>query len=386
MDKAVSYAVVALIIGLVIGAGVIYAMGPTLFPGPEDVVSRKDFDTLKSDYDILKIDNDKTKADLAAVQKELDELKNPPVVPKPKIKVAAAVTARSFLDYNRGKTWQYLEDWGYDVELDFLEVRSAIAAIVSGEKDFLTTNAIEYLPAIEGGAELIQSTILGTRGYQLVVSKDVTSIADLKGKVIGASSWTAISYIYLKYALIDAGIDPDTEVTWEMVGGSRARYAALLGGSINAGIIYTELTWQLLEETDTVHSLGALGQFVAGGETRSGICVVQSFKDEHPEAVKDVVKASIKANVFTLSQKDAYIDEGKEWTEEEVPEPLSREWYERLYDEYILLYVWGLEFTRLAQERAMTYCIETESITGPIPVDTWNDFDLYNEAFAEMYE
>ncbi len=302
---------------------------------------------------------------------------------KPTIKISRAQTSVNFIDYCRQKQFEILEDMGYTVEVSYIDVTPSIAAIVSGSIDFIDTTAMEYLPAIEGGAEIVQVQPTNTRGYLLVTKSDINSIEDLIGRVIGISSYTAISYLYIKYALEDAGLDPE-DCTWSVVGGSSARNAALAAGSIDAGLLYAEYAL-VLDELPTLHILGPLTDFLTTGEVTSGVGVRQDFIDAHPQTMADFAYAGVLANVFSLTQREAYIEEGMAWVEGETGAGYNISYYTQLYDGYLSWGVWTLEFDPDNAARAVQIALDAGAITADLPVNTWNIFTFWNDALEELY-
>jgi NitT/TauT family transport system substrate-binding protein len=302
---------------------------------------------------------------------------------KPTIKISRAQTSVNFIDYCRQKQFEILEDMGYNVEVSFIDVTPSIAAIISGEIDFIDTTAMEYLPAIEGGAEIVQVIPTNTRGYLLVTKDDINSIADLEGRVIGISAYTAISYLYIKYALEDNGIDP-LNCTWSVVGGSSARNAALAAGSIDAGLLYAEYAL-ILDTLPGLHILGPVTDFLETGEITSGVGVRQDFIDAHPQAMADFAYAGVLANVFSLTQRDAYITEGMAWVEAETSAGNNISYYTQLYDGYLSWNVWTLDFDMDSAARAVQLALDAGAITTDLPVATWNNVTFWNKALEDLH-
>jgi ABC-type nitrate/sulfonate/bicarbonate transport system substrate-binding protein len=318
------------------------------------------------------------------LEQEIEDLGG--VVPevKPTIKISRAQTSVNFIDYCRQKQFNILEDMGYEVEVSYIDVTASIAAIISGDIDFIDTTAMEYLPAVEGGSEIVQVAATNTRGYLLVTADDINSIADLEGRVIGASSYTAISYLYLKYALEDNGVDP-ADCTWSMVGGSSARNAALAAGSIDAGLLYAEYAL-ILDTLPGLHILGPVTDFLSTGEVTSGVGVRQDFIDTYPQTMADFAKSCILANMFSLTQRDAYIAEGMAWVEAETSAGNNISYYTQLYDGYLEWNVWTLDFNTDNAARAVQLALDAGAITTELAVATWNDFTFWNNALDELYQ
>ncbi len=302
---------------------------------------------------------------------------------KPTIHFARAQTSVNFIDYSRQKAFEIMQAMGYTMDISYTDVTASIASLISGGSDMIGTTAMEYLPTIEAGQEIVQICPTNTRGYLLVTADDINSIADLEGRVIGASSYTAISYLYLKYALEDNGVDP-LDCTWSMVGGSSARNAALAAGSIDAGLLYAEYAL-VLDELPGLHILGPVTDFLATGEVTSGVAVRQDFMDLYPQTIADFAYASALANLFSLTQREAYIQEGMAWVEAETSAGNNYTYYATLYDGYLSWNVWSMNFSAANADRAVQLALDAGSLTTSIPVAQWNDFSYWEAALDLLF-
>jgi NitT/TauT family transport system substrate-binding protein len=95
----------------------------------------------------------------------------------------------------------------------------------------------EALSANAGGADLVLvANLAPVYPYKLYAAKGITNIAGLKGKKVGVSNAGGSSDIATRAALKSAGLDPDKDVSIVAVGSHANRTAALLAGSIDAGV------------------------------------------------------------------------------------------------------------------------------------------------------
>jgi NitT/TauT family transport system substrate-binding protein len=95
----------------------------------------------------------------------------------------------------------------------------------------------EALSANAGGADLVLvANLAPVYPYKLYAAKGITSVAGLKGKKVGVSNAGGSSDIATRAALKSAGLDPDKDVSIVAVGSHANRTAALLAGSIDAGV------------------------------------------------------------------------------------------------------------------------------------------------------
>ena len=111
------------------------------------------------------------------------------------------------------------------------------AALLAGGIQIGQFGGSEALSANAGGADLvIVANLAPVYPYKLYAQKGITNVAGLKGKKVGVSNAGGSSDIATRSALKAAGLDPDKDVTIVAVGSHANRTAALLAGSIDAGV------------------------------------------------------------------------------------------------------------------------------------------------------
>jgi len=134
------------------------------------------------------------------------------------------------------------KDNGLDVDLQSINGGAQTsAALLAGGIQIGQFGGSEALSANAGGADLvIVANLAPVYPYKLYVQKSIKTLADLKNKtpkaVVGVSNAGGSSDIATRAALKAAGIDPDKDVDIRAVGSHANRTAALLAGSIDAGV------------------------------------------------------------------------------------------------------------------------------------------------------
>ena len=130
------------------------------------------------------------------------------------------------------------KDNGLDVDLQSINGGSQTsAALLANQIQIGQFGGSEALSANAGGADLvIVANLAPVYPYKLYVQKGITSVQGLKGKKVGVSNAGGSSDIATRAALKAAGLDPDKDVTIVAVGSHANRTAALLAGSIDAGV------------------------------------------------------------------------------------------------------------------------------------------------------
>jgi NitT/TauT family transport system substrate-binding protein len=132
----------------------------------------------------------------------------------------------------------------HGIDVEFVQIPGnvkLVRALLAGTVDAIEASPGAMLKAILHGADIqfIGSTLPGLT-YAFYVRKDIKGWADLKGKVIGASSPGSVADIFSRVALKNHGIDTHT-ITISNAGGSSGTYIkALSRGEIAAASASTE--------------------------------------------------------------------------------------------------------------------------------------------------
>src|SRR3989475_8524642 len=159
-------------------------------------------------------------------------------------KVAAAYSNISADDWIPWYAFEkgIFKDNGLDVDLQSINGGSQTsAALLSNSIQIAQFGGSEALSANAGGGDLvIVANLAPVYPYKLYVQKGIKTLADLKGKKpkakVGVSNAGGSSDIATRAALKAAGIDPDKDVDIIAVGSHANRTAALLAGTIDAGV------------------------------------------------------------------------------------------------------------------------------------------------------
>jgi NitT/TauT family transport system substrate-binding protein len=130
------------------------------------------------------------------------------------------------------------KDNGLEVDLQSINGGAQTsAALLANQIQIAQFGGAEALSANAGGADLVLvANLAPVYPYKLYAQKGITSIQGLKGKKVGVSNAGGSSDIATRAALKAAGLDPDKDVTIVAVGSHANRTAALLAGSIDAGV------------------------------------------------------------------------------------------------------------------------------------------------------
>src|SRR5215468_1044862 len=155
-----------------------------------------------------------------------------------------------------GTTWPlyiakdggYYAKYGLDVDLVFGVHPAGIAMVVSGEAVMTNYTLEQAMQAASKDGSLIAYASSFKKSLFALMSKDVASVRDLKGKRIGVSQIGDAPYNYAVGILAKNGLTP-RDVQWLSVGTDvNGRVAALVGGRVEASMITAPVYFKLEQE------------------------------------------------------------------------------------------------------------------------------------------
>lgn len=164
----------------------------------------------------------------------------------------------------RGMTWApmyiayangYFEEEGLEVE--FLRIDdgpNCFKGMHAGQNDICILSQEVALKAEEAGQHSTALvTMLDTRYYAFVATEEISSVADLKGKTVFASTPGSAPYTFCVAVMEEAGLDIGKDVTLVNLN-KGAVVAALQAGEVQAAFINAD-NFQEADNVDNIHYL-----------------------------------------------------------------------------------------------------------------------------------
>src|SRR5207344_2163608 len=115
------------------------------------------------------------------------------------------------------------ENYGYDARVLVLEPRAGIGALLSGELDCYTAIGSTARAALRGAPVRVGLVALNRSDFILVANKEITSIEQLRGKLIGGYTPQGTVNVVLAELLRRKGLRPEE---YKVVNAGTARAAA----------------------------------------------------------------------------------------------------------------------------------------------------------------
>lgn len=199
---------------------------------------------------------------------------------------------------------------GLDVEM--ITIRSAdivIKALLTGQLDYGTSLPSLVAAAVRGLPIRVLGVMIKKTSYMLVSQPSIRSIDQLRGKVVGVSSFGGASDYAVRLAVQKGGLDPKRDVTIIQVGGSSARLAALRAGTIQATVLVAPFNLQA--ERMGYRTLLWLGKVM--DLPQGGLGVHQDRIKQSPENIVRVLRAVARGIQFIKSEKEETVNFVTKW-------------------------------------------------------------------------
>jgi len=186
----------------------------------------------------------------------------------------------------------YFKKYGLDVKpLVMSGSSTALAALLSEEMSFITIAGSGVINAHLAGRDAVM--IAGTVNYapyEMIVSKEIKTIEDLKGKKLGIARFGGSADFLARWALEKHGLAPGKDVIILQTGGNPERLAAVSQGAIQATLL--EQSFAYRAKKAGLHTL--IDYATIGLDYQhSGIGTTKSFVEKHHELTTNFLKALI---------------------------------------------------------------------------------------------
>ena len=188
--------------------------------------------------------------------------------------------------------------------IQFQGTNLMLSALLANELDYVT-----ILPFIAGAAtrglpvKIVAATAKAS-GYAIVSRPDIDSVKALKGKRIAINTFGSSADFAIYQLLARHGLDPNKDVTLHAVAGSPdARFAALLGGSVDATVVNSPFEYRAEQKGfKTLLSVKETAEFIR--IPIAGLSTTQRKIDREPDEIVRYLRALRNAILFLQSQRE----------------------------------------------------------------------------------
>ncbi|HLI26482.1 MAG TPA: ABC transporter substrate-binding protein [Chloroflexota bacterium] len=222
--------------------------------------------------------------------------------------------------------WAALEEGifarhGLDVEMRFIASAQTVPAALSGDVDLSFGGGYAAVTSRLGGSDaLIVFNLANWSPYELMVTPDINSAADLRGKALGVSRFGSASDTATRDALRRLGLVPERDVTLLQLQSLTERIAAMHTGQIAGGVALAPDNVLLRRQGfKTLIDLGATGE----PELTNTAFSTQRWLDAHEATAQAFVDALVEGIHFVKTNREATLRVLAKYLELDDPEALE---------------------------------------------------------------
>jgi NitT/TauT family transport system substrate-binding protein len=182
-----------------------------------------------------------------------------------------------------------------DAQAQVVTPNLSLAALASNQDvDYQSTIGTVVRGALTGVPVKVAGIWFEKTAFFLMARPEIRSVADLKGKIVAASTFGSTGDIAMRMALRDAGVDPETEVTTIQTGPGHTRILTITQGAAAASM-FTPPDNAVAEQ----HGLHRIPSFTEALPVPfTGIGVSDRRLQENPGQVERVLRATLKTLRF----------------------------------------------------------------------------------------
>ncbi|HEV7666652.1 MAG TPA: ABC transporter substrate-binding protein [Chloroflexota bacterium] len=223
---------------------------------------------------------------------------------------------------------------GLDVDLQLIPGTTGMSALLSGQVQIAQIGGSEVVSAQSGGSDLVMSGNLGSvLPYVFIVTPEIQTVNDLKGKQIGISTVGGSADIATRLSMRHFGLDPDKDVAITAMGSLQNRTAGLQNGAIQAAPANPPDS--LILQRQGFHVLFDIAQL--GFPAASATIVAQrSWVNEHKDLFQAWNDAVVESIALAKQNPDLGLPLMKQYMQSEDDE-LMRQTYDYWINEVLKL-------------------------------------------------
>lgn len=210
-----------------------------------------------------------------------------------KIRLAQPTIAMMYAPLYFGVKQRFFLEQGFDLEFMTMRTDLAIAALGSGDVDYIAHGGAALRAGALGFPLKMIFALDHKTPFWLVGRPDIKSARQLAGKKIGISFPGDTPQIILKRFLQRQGVDPDRAVAYVSGQFSPIALQSLLGGVIDAAVLAPP--FNVIAGEKGLSLLTFLGESVPDATSANGLVTSEQKLKANAAEVKRIVRASLKS-------------------------------------------------------------------------------------------
>lgn len=218
-----------------------------------------------------------------------------------------AAMAFEFLPFTLGRDRGIYRSEGIALELRVLRPQLSVAAVISGEADYISTLISPARAAVEGLPFKILMVLFDRPLFHLMAQPEIKSVKDLKGKSVASGQLKSGSQLSVASFLRSGGLNPDQDIRWTYLPETDQALAALSSRAVGAAMLAPPAHVQARRLG--FRDLGHVGKTFSA--PIHGLAALEKKLEEKPDQVRRVIIATLKSAAYVREHPEEVIEEVK---------------------------------------------------------------------------
>jgi ABC-type nitrate/sulfonate/bicarbonate transport system substrate-binding protein len=228
-----------------------------------------------------------------------------------KIHISAPSKSLSWFPIHLTREKGFYRAEGLDVDYVIMKPQVAMQALIAGDVGYTTALGSTIRAAFRNVPLRVVMTIADKPLFALIARPGINSVEELKGKLLGISSFGASTDTYARALLRRYKLVPNQDVKILALGGGTNRIAAMESGAVDAALI--EAPYNVMLERKGFRKILFVGDLIPSPLAGLGTRLEKIQKQ--PDEIQRLVRATLRGIQFAKSNKQESVRSIMKWSE-----------------------------------------------------------------------
>lgn len=216
-----------------------------------------------------------------------------------KVHISAPSKSLSWFPIHLAREMGFYGAEGLDVDYVIMKPQVAMQALISGDVAYTTALGSTVRAAFRNVPLRVVMTIADKPLFALMARQGIASVGDLKGKLLGISSFGASTDTYARALLRRYQLTPNQDVKIIALGGGTSRVAAMETGAVDAALI--EAPYNVMLERKGFRKILFIGDLIPA--PLAGLGTRLDRIQKQPQEIQHLIRATLRGIQLAKSNR-----------------------------------------------------------------------------------
>jgi len=228
-----------------------------------------------------------------------------------KIHISAPSKSLSWFPIHLSREKDFYRAEGLDVDYVIMKPQVAMQALIAGDVSYTTALGSTIRAALRNVPLRVVMTIADKPLFALIARPGINSVEELRGKLLGISSFGASTDNYGRALLRRFKLIPNQDVKIIALGGGMNRIAAMEAGAVDAALI--EAPYNVMLERKGFRKILFVGDLIPSPLAGLGTRIDKIQK--HPDEIQRLIRATLRGIQFAKTNRQETVRSIMKWTD-----------------------------------------------------------------------